>query len=79
MTYVRMKQNRCRKAGIASRHVPLPATTTIAELVGTLRELSADPAVHGILPQHPVGDHIDVGVPPRERSRACCSWPGTRP
>lgn len=49
MTYVRMKQNRCRKAGIASRHVTLPATTITAELVGALRELSADPAVHGIL------------------------------
>ncbi|MGY5011238.1 bifunctional 5,10-methylenetetrahydrofolate dehydrogenase/5,10-methenyltetrahydrofolate cyclohydrolase [Streptomyces sp. 900105755] len=59
VTYVRMKQNRSRKAGIASRHVALPATTTTAELVGKLRELSADPAVHGILLQHPVGEHID--------------------
>ncbi|MFD3585275.1 bifunctional 5,10-methylenetetrahydrofolate dehydrogenase/5,10-methenyltetrahydrofolate cyclohydrolase [Streptomyces sp. NPDC058683] len=59
VTYVRMKQNRSREAGIASRHVALPATTTTEELVGTLRELSADPAVHGILLQHPVGEHID--------------------
>ncbi|MET8719068.1 bifunctional 5,10-methylenetetrahydrofolate dehydrogenase/5,10-methenyltetrahydrofolate cyclohydrolase [Streptomyces misionensis] len=59
VTYVRMKQNRCRKAGIASRHVALPATTTTGELVGTLRELSADPEVHGILLQHPVGEHVD--------------------
>ncbi|MER7834900.1 bifunctional 5,10-methylenetetrahydrofolate dehydrogenase/5,10-methenyltetrahydrofolate cyclohydrolase [Streptomyces sp. NPDC096040] len=59
VTYVRMKQNRSRKAGIASRHVALPATTTTEELVGTLRELSADPAVHGILLQHPVGEHVD--------------------
>ncbi|TXJ79361.1 bifunctional 5,10-methylenetetrahydrofolate dehydrogenase/5,10-methenyltetrahydrofolate cyclohydrolase [Streptomyces lavendulae] len=59
VTYVRMKQNRCRKAGITSRHVALPASTSTAELVGTLRELSADPAVHGILLQHPVGDHVD--------------------
>ncbi|MFF4685370.1 bifunctional 5,10-methylenetetrahydrofolate dehydrogenase/5,10-methenyltetrahydrofolate cyclohydrolase [Streptomyces sp. NPDC001307] len=59
VTYVRMKQNRCRKAGVLSRHVALPATTTTDELVGILRELSADPAVHGILLQHPVGDHID--------------------
>jgi methylenetetrahydrofolate dehydrogenase (NADP+)/methenyltetrahydrofolate cyclohydrolase len=59
VTYVRMKQNRCRKAGVLSRHVALPATTTADELVGSLRELSADPAVHGILLQHPVGDHID--------------------
>ncbi|MFD7436349.1 bifunctional 5,10-methylenetetrahydrofolate dehydrogenase/5,10-methenyltetrahydrofolate cyclohydrolase [Streptomyces sp. NPDC059861] len=59
VTYVRMKQNRCRKAGITSRHVVLPATTTTAELVGTLRALSDDPEVHGILLQHPVGEHID--------------------
>ncbi|MCH5671272.1 bifunctional 5,10-methylenetetrahydrofolate dehydrogenase/5,10-methenyltetrahydrofolate cyclohydrolase [Streptomyces gilvus] len=59
VTYVRMKQNRCRKAGIASRHVALPAATTTGELVAALRELSADPAVHGILLQHPVGEHID--------------------
>ncbi|MFE5032511.1 bifunctional 5,10-methylenetetrahydrofolate dehydrogenase/5,10-methenyltetrahydrofolate cyclohydrolase [Streptomyces sp. NPDC056683] len=59
VTYVRMKQNRSRKAGIASRHVALAATTTTAELVSRLRALSADPAVHGILLQHPVGEHID--------------------
>ncbi|MFI1836714.1 bifunctional 5,10-methylenetetrahydrofolate dehydrogenase/5,10-methenyltetrahydrofolate cyclohydrolase [Streptomyces olivaceoviridis] len=59
VTYVRMKQNRSRKAGIESRHVALPATTTTDELVTTLLELSADPGVHGILLQHPVGDHID--------------------
>ncbi|MGW0080157.1 bifunctional 5,10-methylenetetrahydrofolate dehydrogenase/5,10-methenyltetrahydrofolate cyclohydrolase [Streptomyces sp. NPDC003393] len=59
VTYVRMKQNRCRKAGIDSRRVALPAETTTEELVGTLRSLSQDPSVHGILLQHPVGDHID--------------------
>ncbi|MFE2042327.1 bifunctional 5,10-methylenetetrahydrofolate dehydrogenase/5,10-methenyltetrahydrofolate cyclohydrolase [Streptomyces sp. NPDC059477] len=59
VTYVRMKQNRCREAGIGSRRVVLPATTTTGELVAALRELSRDPDVHGILLQHPVGGHID--------------------
>ncbi|MET7700085.1 bifunctional 5,10-methylenetetrahydrofolate dehydrogenase/5,10-methenyltetrahydrofolate cyclohydrolase [Streptomyces sp. NPDC005485] len=59
VTYVRMKQNRCRKAGIESRHVALRAATTTAELVDTLRALSEDPTVHGILLQHPVGPHVD--------------------
>ncbi|MCX5603276.1 bifunctional 5,10-methylenetetrahydrofolate dehydrogenase/5,10-methenyltetrahydrofolate cyclohydrolase [Streptomyces phaeochromogenes] len=59
VTYVRMKQNRSRKAGIESRHVALSAGTTTAELIGTLTELSADPTVHGILLQHPMGHHID--------------------
>ncbi|MEE1757514.1 bifunctional 5,10-methylenetetrahydrofolate dehydrogenase/5,10-methenyltetrahydrofolate cyclohydrolase [Streptomyces sp. SP18CS02] len=59
VTYVRMKQARCEKAGIASRHIELPATTTTDELVAALEGLSRDPDVHGILLQHPVGPHID--------------------
>jgi len=59
VTYVRMKQARSAKAGILSRHVGLPATTTTAELVDMLTALSHDPQVHGILLQHPVGPHID--------------------
>ena len=59
VTYVRMKQNRCHKAGIESRHVALPERTTTEELVAKIRELSDDPAVHGILLQHPVPRHID--------------------
>jgi methylenetetrahydrofolate dehydrogenase (NADP+)/methenyltetrahydrofolate cyclohydrolase len=39
--------------------VELPATTTTAELVERLTALSADPSVHGILLQHPVGPGID--------------------
>jgi methylenetetrahydrofolate dehydrogenase (NADP+)/methenyltetrahydrofolate cyclohydrolase len=59
VTYVRMKRNRCRAAGIESRHVELPAATTTEELVVALRALSDDPTVHGILLQHPMGPHID--------------------
>lgn len=58
-TYVRMKQNRSRKAGIESRAVTLPEHTTTAELVSTVTDLSNDPSVHGILLQHPVPDQID--------------------
>ncbi|WP_405058973.1 bifunctional 5,10-methylene-tetrahydrofolate dehydrogenase/5,10-methylene-tetrahydrofolate cyclohydrolase [Kribbella sp. NBC_01505] len=58
-TYVRMKQNRSKKAGIGSRSVVLPAATTTDELVAALTELSNDPEVHGILLQHPVPSHID--------------------
>ncbi|MFE9257021.1 bifunctional 5,10-methylenetetrahydrofolate dehydrogenase/5,10-methenyltetrahydrofolate cyclohydrolase [Streptomyces sp. NPDC006879] len=59
VTYVRMKQNRCAKAGITSRHVELPASTTTQELVAAISKLSDDPQVHGILLQHPVPAHID--------------------
>jgi methylenetetrahydrofolate dehydrogenase (NADP+) / methenyltetrahydrofolate cyclohydrolase len=59
VTYVRMKQNRSRTAGIASRHVALPEGTTTQQLVDEISDLSADPDVHGILLQHPVPAHID--------------------
>ncbi|MEU4389700.1 bifunctional 5,10-methylenetetrahydrofolate dehydrogenase/5,10-methenyltetrahydrofolate cyclohydrolase [Kribbella sp. NPDC023855] len=58
-TYVRMKQNRSKKAGIGSRSVVLPAETTTEELVAELHKLSGDPEVHGILLQHPVPAQID--------------------
>jgi len=58
-TYVRMKQNRCRQAGLESVKVELGADTTTEELVGRVRELSADPAIDGILLQHPVPAGID--------------------
>ncbi|WP_405014552.1 bifunctional 5,10-methylenetetrahydrofolate dehydrogenase/5,10-methenyltetrahydrofolate cyclohydrolase [Kitasatospora sp. NBC_01539] len=58
-TYVRMKRNRCAATGIRSRHVALPEHTTTAELVSTIRELSEDAEVHGILLQHPVPAHVD--------------------
>ena len=58
-TYVRMKQNRSAKVGIASRHVALPAETTTEDLVETISALSDDPGIHGILLQHPAPPHID--------------------
>jgi methylenetetrahydrofolate dehydrogenase (NADP+)/methenyltetrahydrofolate cyclohydrolase len=59
VTYVRMKRNRCREAGMDSRYVPLPAAATTAELIAVIAGLSGDPDVHGILLQHPVPAHID--------------------
>jgi methylenetetrahydrofolate dehydrogenase (NADP+)/methenyltetrahydrofolate cyclohydrolase len=59
VTYVRMKRNRCEKAGIASRHTPLAQDITTAELIDHIATLSFDPSVHGILLQHPVPRQID--------------------
>ncbi|WP_052850852.1 bifunctional 5,10-methylenetetrahydrofolate dehydrogenase/5,10-methenyltetrahydrofolate cyclohydrolase [Streptomyces avicenniae] len=59
VTYVRMKRARCEKAGIRSLHVALPASVGTEELVAAVQGLSDDPAVHGILLQHPVGPGID--------------------
>jgi len=58
-TYVRMKGNACRRVGMASRAVELPATTSTEELLSCIESLNADPDVHGILLQHPVPPQID--------------------
>jgi len=58
-TYVRMKANRCRAAGIHSRRVNFDASTTTQELVQALTGLSVDAEVDGILLQHPVPTQID--------------------
>ena len=59
VTYVKMKQNRCRVAGIESRRVELPGTATTAAVVAAITELSHDTDVDGILLQHPVPAHVD--------------------
>ncbi|WP_433261954.1 bifunctional 5,10-methylenetetrahydrofolate dehydrogenase/5,10-methenyltetrahydrofolate cyclohydrolase [Actinosynnema sp. CS-041913] len=58
-TYVKMKRSRCARVGIASRAVELPADTSTERLVEEIAALSADPAVDGILLQHPVPGQID--------------------
>ena len=58
-TYVRMKGNACRRVGMESKAVELPASTTTEELLATIEELNNNPDVHGILLQHPVPEQID--------------------
>lgn len=58
-TYVRMKGNACKRLGIKSIRVDLPASTTTEELIDAIGQLNEDKAVHGILLQHPVPHHID--------------------
>ena len=58
VSYVTAKEKACAEAGMYSREIRLPAETTEAELVGLVKELNADPAIHGILVQLPVPKHI---------------------
>jgi methylenetetrahydrofolate dehydrogenase (NADP+)/methenyltetrahydrofolate cyclohydrolase len=58
-TYVRMKGNACRRVGMDSSKVEMPATTTTDELLARIDALNANPDVHGILLQHPVPAQID--------------------
>jgi methylenetetrahydrofolate dehydrogenase (NADP+)/methenyltetrahydrofolate cyclohydrolase len=58
-TYVKMKGNACRRIGMESLAIELPASTTTRQLLGTIDELNQNPDVHGILLQHPVPSQID--------------------
>ena len=58
--YVRNKQRKAAQAGIASRHVELPADTTQADVEAAVAELVNDPGVHGILVQLPLPDGLDA-------------------
>ncbi|RIX51260.1 bifunctional 5,10-methylene-tetrahydrofolate dehydrogenase/5,10-methylene-tetrahydrofolate cyclohydrolase [Paenibacillus nanensis] len=58
-TYVRMKGNACKRLGMQSVRIELPASTTTDQLLEEIHKLNADPLVHGILLQHPVPHHID--------------------
>ena len=57
--YVGSKVRTCGDLGLYSRKIELPATTTQEELLAVVRELNADPAIHGILVQSPPPKHID--------------------
>jgi len=58
-TYVRMKQNACKRVGMASTAVEMSDATTTEELLAKIEELNANPNCHGILLQHPVPSQID--------------------
>ena len=58
-TYVRMKANACRRIGMESMAIELPASTKTNALLSQIEQLNANPDVHGILLQHPVPPHID--------------------
>jgi methylenetetrahydrofolate dehydrogenase (NADP+)/methenyltetrahydrofolate cyclohydrolase len=58
-TYVRMKANRCRTAGLESRSHTIAATATSGDVVALVDELSNDDSVDGILVQHPMPTQID--------------------
>ncbi|MEM1212349.1 MAG: tetrahydrofolate dehydrogenase/cyclohydrolase catalytic domain-containing protein [Planctomycetota bacterium] len=59
VTYTQMKRRRCESIGMKSVKVELPAETTTEQLLAEVQRLGDDPAVHGILLQHPAPSHID--------------------
>lgn len=58
-TYVRMKGNACERIGMDSLKVELSSATSTSQLLKEIFKLNQDPAVHGILLQHPVPEQIN--------------------
>ena len=58
--YVRNKGRQTVDAGMRSFEHKLPASTSEAELLALVAELNDDDAVHGILVQLPLPEHIDA-------------------
>lgn len=58
--YVKMKENACKKTGILSERISLPAETTQEELLMKVEELNKDASVNGFIVQVPLPAHIDT-------------------
>lgn len=56
--YVRNKHRACEEVGIRSEVHMLPKETSEEELLTLLRAMNEDPAIHGILVQLPLPEHI---------------------
>ncbi|HTN63180.1 MAG TPA: bifunctional methylenetetrahydrofolate dehydrogenase/methenyltetrahydrofolate cyclohydrolase FolD [Devosia sp.] len=57
--YVTQKAKLTLEVGMHSEKYELPETVSEAEVLALVEKLNADPAIHGILVQLPVPDHID--------------------
>lgn len=57
--YVASKSRKAKECGFHSVQHDMSVETSEAELLAKVAELNADPAIHGILVQLPLPDHID--------------------
>jgi methylenetetrahydrofolate dehydrogenase (NADP+) / methenyltetrahydrofolate cyclohydrolase len=58
--YVRNKVRACAEVGIRSFKLEFPPDVDPATVIGAIKELNADPAVHGILVQLPLPAHFTL-------------------
>jgi methylenetetrahydrofolate dehydrogenase (NADP+)/methenyltetrahydrofolate cyclohydrolase len=58
--YVSYKEKACRKAGVRSTVVRLPADVSREELLGRVEELNGDDTVDGVLVQLPLPGHLSA-------------------
>jgi len=61
VTYVKMKENACKRVGIDSIHIELDNDISEQTLLDKISELNKDFNVDGILLQHPIPKHINEG------------------
>jgi methylenetetrahydrofolate dehydrogenase (NADP+) / methenyltetrahydrofolate cyclohydrolase len=62
LAYVRMKRKWAETAGMEGESWDVTDATTQDELITKIRELNANPKVHGVLIQHPLPKHLDEGA-----------------
>jgi methylenetetrahydrofolate dehydrogenase (NADP+)/methenyltetrahydrofolate cyclohydrolase len=60
--YVGRKIKKCAEVGIVNFEHRLPAESSQEEVLSLIARLNEDPAVHGILCQVPLPEHIDTGM-----------------
>ena len=91
--YVRVKHAKCAELGLESFHQELPGDATQADLFAAVRRFNDDPAVNGMLIQHPIPSHLDYeaaldlmdpdkdadGLHPMNLGRLALSVPGPVP
>jgi methylenetetrahydrofolate dehydrogenase (NADP+)/methenyltetrahydrofolate cyclohydrolase len=91
--YVRMKMEKAAELGMTSPHLHLPSDATQEELLTAIKLFSDDPAVDGMLIQHPIPGHLDYegalatmdpkkdvdGAHPVNMGRLALSMPGPLP
>lgn len=58
--YVDAKEKACKKVGVHSTVINMPADSSEADVLRLVDELNSDDKVHGILVQLPLPDHISV-------------------
>jgi len=92
LAYVRMKRKWAEEIGMASGTWDVTPETTQGELMAKIHRLNADPAVHGVLIQHPLPKHLDEdaallalgaekdvdGITPQSLGRLTAGLPGFR-
>ena len=62
VSYVNMKRKWAQEAGIEGESFEVDHQTSQAELLDKIESLNANPAVHGVLLQHPLPSHLDEGA-----------------